>query len=97
MKKYIFLSILIVVSILGCKDFPGKSNPDAIVLDANGFHLNGTIISREELSTYLQEKSSNQDTSLITVELLPGYINDHKFDLKFMLKDNGIKNVKEIK
>jgi hypothetical protein len=96
MKKFIFIATLIILTVGGCQLFSGKSEPDAIVLDKEGYHLNGTIVTGEEITVFLQEKSAKKDTSLITIELLPGHNKDQKFDLKILLKEYGIKNIKEI-
>lgn len=69
--------------------------PTSVVLDQNGYHINGAPVTHEELENILTEIGEKNDS--INVQLIYGYSQDQMFELKRLLNEANVKNIREIK
>jgi biopolymer transport protein ExbD len=95
MRKLVHSLLLIGILLISCKPVSNKST--AILLNENGYNINGQPVTYEELYTKLKELGQQIDSDSISIQLAYGYSSDQMFELKRLLKEVNITKIKEIK
>jgi biopolymer transport protein ExbD len=95
MRSFVHALLLFGILLISCK--PTSNETTAILLNENGYNINGQPVTYEELSAQLKKFGQQNDSDSISIQLSYGYSSDQMFELKRLLKETSITKIKEIK